>query len=45
MEDVGGNHKDKLSIEMFGGYKTAVNERIETRERLALRNKIKRRNT
>ena len=29
MEDVGGNHKEILSIEKFGGYKTAVNERIE----------------
>ena len=29
------------SIEKFGGYKTKVKERIEERERLALRNKVK----
>ena len=28
-------------MEKFGGYKTEVKERIEIRERLALRNKVK----
>ena len=28
-------------IEQFGGYKTEVTERVEARERLALRNKVK----
>ena len=39
-KDVGGN-QEILCIEKFGGYKTEVKERIETRERLALRNKVK----
>ena len=30
-----------LPIEKFAGYKTEVKERIETRERLARRNKVK----
>ena len=30
-----------MSIEKFAGYKTEVKERIEIRERLALRNKVK----
>ena len=30
-----------LPIEKFAGYKTEVKERIETRERLALGNKVK----
>ena len=30
-----------LSIQKFGGYKTGVKERIEERERLALRNDVK----
>ena len=41
-KDIGGNQEEiLLSIEKFGGYKTEVKERIETRERLALRNKVK----
>ena len=30
-----------MSIEKFGGYKTKVKERVQQRERLALRNKVK----
>ena len=37
-----GDREEVLSIEKFGGYKTIVKERIEERERLALRNKVKR---
>ena len=37
----GDKEKVLLSIEEFGGYKTEVKERIEERERLALRNKAK----
>ena len=39
----GGNQEEILSIEKFGGYKTAVKERIERwpRLRVALRNKVK----
>ena len=39
--DLGGDQEEVLSIEKFGGYKTEVNERIEERGRLALRNKVK----
>ena len=39
-QDIGGNPEEILSIEKFGGFKTEVNERIEIRERLALRNKV-----
>ena len=38
---LGGNQEEVLSIEKFGGYKTEVKERIQERERLALRNKVK----
>ena len=39
---IGGNQEEiLLSIEKFAGYKTEVKERIEIRERLALRNKVK----
>ena len=34
------DQKYVLSLEKFGGYKTEVKERIEERERLALRNKV-----
>ena len=40
-KDSGGGQDEALSIEKFGGYKTDVKERIEERERLALRNKVK----
>ena len=40
-KDTGGNQEDIVSIEKFAGYKTEVKERIEIRERLALRNKVK----
>ena len=40
-KDIGGNQEEILSIEKFAGYKTEVKERIEIRERLALRNKVK----
>ena len=33
--------REILSVEKSGGYKTEVKERIELRERLALRNKVK----
>ena len=36
-----GDRKEVLPIEKFGGYKTEVKERIEKRERLAVRNKVK----
>ena len=46
MEEIGGNQEEILSIQKFGGYKTKVKERITGgRDRLALRNKMKRRNT
>ena len=38
---VGGNQQEILSIDKFAGYKAEVKERIEIRERLALRNKEK----
>ena len=41
MEEVGRQENILLSIEKFGGYKTEEKERIEERERLALRNKVK----
>ena len=40
-KDIGGSEEEMLSIEKFAGYKTEVKERIETRERLALGNKVK----
>ena len=41
MEEVGRQENILLSIGKFGGYKTEEKERIEERERLALRNKVK----
>ena len=40
---LGGSQENilQLSMEKSGGYKTEVEERIETRERLARRNKLK----
>ena len=38
---IGGNQAEILSIYMFAGYKTVVKEKIEIRQRLALRNKVK----
>ena len=40
-KDVGGNQEEILSIEKFGGYRTDEKERIQIRERLARRNKVK----
>ena len=40
-KDIGGNQEEILSIEKFVGYNTEVKEKIEIRERLALRNKVK----
>ena len=40
-KDIGGNQEEVLSIEKFRGFKTEVEERIEIRERLALRNEVK----
>ena len=40
-KDIGGNKKKILSIEKCGGGKTEAKERIEIRERLAVRNKVK----
>ena len=40
-KDIGGNQEEIPSIEKFAGYKTEVKERIEIRDRLALRNKVK----
>ena len=41
-KDTRGNQEEILSIEKFAGYKTeVVKEKIEIRERLALRNKVK----
>ena len=39
-KDIGGNQEDVLSLETFGGCKADVNERIERRKRLALRNRV-----
>ena len=41
MEGVRGRPGEELFVEKFGGYKTEVKQRIEERERLALRNKVK----
>ena len=41
MEGLGGNQEEILSIDIFGGYRTEVKERIERSEMLALRNKVK----
>ena len=40
-KDIGGNQEEILSIEKFVGYNTEVKEKIEIRERLALRDKVK----
>ena len=40
-KDLGGNREEILPIDKFGGYTTKVKERIEVRERLALRNKVR----
>ena len=40
-KDLGGKQEDIPPIEEFGGYKTDAKERIEIRERLPLRNKVK----
>ena len=40
-KDLGRDQQKVLSIDKFGGHKTEVKERIEERERLALRNKVK----
>ena len=40
-KEIGGNQEEILSINKFGGCKAEVKERIETRERLARRNKVK----
>ena len=40
-KDLEGDQEEVLSIEKFGGYKTELKERIEEKERLALRNKVK----
>ena len=39
-KDLGGDQEEVLSIEKFGGYKTEVEEIIEEKERLALRNMV-----
>ena len=40
-KDVGGDQEEILSIEKFAGCKTEVKEKIEIRQRLTLRNKVK----
>ena len=40
-KDVGGNQEEIMSVEKFGRYKTEIEERIERRERVAPRNKVK----
>ena len=40
-KDIRGNQEDMMSAEKFWRYKTDVEERIERRKRLALRNKVK----
>ena len=39
-KDIGGNQEEMMSAGKFGRYKAEVEERIERRERLALRNKV-----
>ena len=39
--DLAGDQEEVLSRDKSGGYKTEANGRIEERERLALRNKVK----
>ena len=38
---IGGHREEMMSAKKFGGYTEEVEERIEKRERLALRNKVK----
>ena len=40
-KEIEGNQEEILSIEKFAGYKTAVKEKIETKARITLRNKVK----
>ena len=40
-KEIEGNQEEILSIEKFAGYKTKLKERIEIRERQALRNNVK----
>ena len=40
-KEMGENQEETLSIEKFAGYKTEVKGKIDIRERLALRNKVK----
>ena len=40
-KDIGGNQEGILSIEKFAGHKTELKERVERRQRLALRTKVK----
>ena len=37
-KDIGGHQEEMLSIEKFAGYKTEIKERMDARERPALRN-------
>ena len=39
-KDIGGNQEKLMSVGKFGRYKAQVEERMERRERLALRNKV-----
>ena len=39
-KDIGGNHEETMSVENFGRHKAEVEEMIERRETLALRNKV-----
>ena len=40
-KDLGGDQEGVLSVEKFSGYNTEAKEKIEQRERLALRNNVK----
>ena len=40
-KEIGGNQQERPSTDKFGGYKTEVKEKIEMRERLSLRTKVK----
>ena len=40
-KDIGGNQEEMMSAEKFGRSKAEVDERVERRERLALRNEVK----
>ena len=39
-KDIGGNQEEVMSAENFGRYKAELDEEIQTRERLELRNKV-----